>query len=244
MKRIFEQLVKRPLNALASSAELLNKRINLRQKIDGMVSRWIYFTNRSEKTEKNDLPSIINPSEQVDNSSFSDAEKVNPIFNRDEESGKSVEKVSLEYDKRAESEKKKASENITNMDKNLKDNKLKLVRYNILFTKRDYEHIFDEIEVFVSKNIAETDFTAWKIAEFIQYLSEKKMQVPEKWLKKNYPPPEFREGSTLKGIPDEDKKYLRVFHQVSERYTKEKFEFEEDQIDVLREIRDQIRDIK
>jgi len=42
------------------------------------------------------------------------------------------------------------------------------------------------------------------------------------------------------GFPEDDKKYLRVYFEVLERYKREKFRYEEEQIDVLREIRDEI----
>src|SRR5688572_26987 len=39
------------------------------------------------------------------------------------------------------------------MDKDLRDDTLKLVRYKILFVKRDYEHAFAEQEALVSDNL-------------------------------------------------------------------------------------------
>src|SRR5207248_261075 len=41
-------------------------------------------------------------------------------------------------------------------------------------------------------------------------------------------------------IKEEDKKYLRVHYDVLERYPREKFKYEEDQIRVLQEIRDRM----
>ena len=65
-------------------------------------------------------------------------------------------------------------------DKDLRDEKvLKLVRYKILFVKRDYEYPFPEQEELVAENMDEASYTAWKIAQFIQQLKE--TPIPKKW---------------------------------------------------------------
>ncbi len=128
-------------------------------------------------------------------------------------------------------------------DRDLRDDLLKLVRYKVLFVKREYEHAFAEQESLIAENLDIVAFTAWKAAEFIQRLANGGTEVPEKWLTRKYPPPKYRAGTTLKGLPEEDKKYLRVFYQVVERYPREKFKFEEQQIEVLEQIRDNIKSV-
>jgi len=125
------------------------------------------------------------------------------------------------------------------MDRDLNDDTLKLVRFKILFVKREYEHAFPEQEELVSDNMDGTAFTAWKVAEFIQALGRKETSLPRKWGDK-YPPRHYVENGYLTGFPEDDKKYLRVYYEVLERYKREKFRYEETQIDVLREIRDKI----
>jgi len=125
------------------------------------------------------------------------------------------------------------------MDRDLNDDTLKLVRFKVLFVKRDYEHAFPEQEELVSDNMDGTAFTAWKIAEFIQSLGRREVPTPRKWAEKKYPP-HHAENGALTGLPEDDKKYLRVYYEVLERYKREKFRYEEEQIDVLREIRDEI----
>jgi hypothetical protein len=138
------------------------------------------------------------------------------------------------------------------LDKNLRDDMLKLVRYKILFIKREYEHAFPEQEDLVYDNMDGNAFTAWKVAEFIQELAKVKdektaegrarvgIRIPHKW--KSYPRPEdkYTFDGYLTGFPPDDKKYLRVFYQVLERYPREKFRHDERQIEVLEEIRDRI----
>ena len=131
------------------------------------------------------------------------------------------------------------------MDRDLRDDMLKLVRYKVLFVKREYEHAFDEEEDLVSENMDGSAFTAWKVAEFIQRLAREpyETRVPSRWGQK-YPIAKYRAGKGgewLKGLPDDDKKYLRVFYEVLDRYPREKFKYEERQIEVLEDIRDKMK---
>jgi hypothetical protein len=134
-------------------------------------------------------------------------------------------------------------------EKDLRDDMLKLVRYKVLFVRREYETAFPEQEDLVSDNMEGSAFTAWKVAEFIQDLARTPApghtRVPQKWVDKSYATEYWTDpenGGYLTGIPHEDKKYLRVYYQVLERYPREKFKYEEQQIRVLEEIRDKIPD--
>jgi hypothetical protein len=140
-------------------------------------------------------------------------------------------------------------------DRDLSDDKqLKLVRYKILFIKRDYEVAFPEKEELVSDSMDESAYTAWKVAEFIQRLDE--TPVPHKWggskIEKERPKypkdshgvllARYREGEwIIHKLPEDDKKYLRVYFQVLDRYDREEFKYHERQIEVLEEIRDRIK---
>src|SRR6266403_577604 len=131
-------------------------------------------------------------------------------------------------------------------DKDLHDDMLKLVRYKILFVRREYEHAFPEQEDLVSDNMDGSAFTAWKIAEFIQDLHREMTRVPLKWVDKKYATEYWsdpKNGGHLTGLPHEDKKYLRVYYEVLERYPREKFKYEEQQIKVLEDIRDKVASI-
>jgi hypothetical protein len=137
-------------------------------------------------------------------------------------------------------------------DKDLRDDKLKLVRYKILFVKRNYEAVFCEVEELVADNTDTAAYTAWKIAEFIQRLGKEKkdIEVPGAW--KDYPAseyievirttqPPYSERRMLTGFPEGDKKYLRVYYEVLERYEREKFKYEEEQIDILKDISETLK---
>jgi hypothetical protein len=126
------------------------------------------------------------------------------------------------------------------------ENVLKLVRYKILFVKRDLEYAFPEKEELVTENnIDETGYIAWKIAEFIQDL--RNVEIPRKWRDKRYPrnveltsPPE--DSPKINDLPEDDKKYLRVYYEVLQRYRRERFKYQERQIEVLEQIRDRLKD--
>jgi hypothetical protein len=123
------------------------------------------------------------------------------------------------------------------LDKDLSDaNVLKLVRYKILFIKRDYEHAFPEQEDLVSDPMDDSAFTAWKIAEFIQTLGRGEVPIPRKWADEYPHQAEYRKGGKLLGLDDGDKKYLRVYFEVLDRFPREKFKHDEEQIKVLKKI--------
>jgi len=56
---------------------------------------------------------------------------------------------------------------------------------------------------------------------------------------KNYDAKHIKNGK-LTGLDDYDKKHLRVFYEVLERYPREKLNYKEDHVNVLREIRDKM----
>jgi len=191
-------------------------------------------------------------------------------------------------------------EKVNMRDSNLSDDMLKLVRFKILFVKREYEVAFPEEEDLVPENMTGSDFAAWKIAEFIQKLSLRPPEVrfPKRWLHKSQYdkyglPKNWKDADTLlagtrkavesadkakeeakgargkpeaesksrdaeeasrhageamkvsepywlTGFPEEDKKYLRVFYEVLERYPREKLKYEERQLEILERIADSL----
>jgi hypothetical protein len=122
-------------------------------------------------------------------------------------------------------------------DRDFREDELKLVRYKILFVKRNYEHVFYEKEELVHDNITETDYAGWKIADFIQKLNEQ--PIPGPWLQKNYPRP-AKKGDMINSLAEEDKKYVRVYYEILDRYPRERFKYEEEQIKILEDIADKL----
>jgi hypothetical protein len=127
------------------------------------------------------------------------------------------------------------------MDQDLSgEDTLKLVRYKILFVKRDYEWAFDEKEDLVSYSTTAPDWAALKISEFTENL--KTTRVPEKWKKKNYP--KNASGENIMEIPSEDRKYIRIYFEVLQRWDREEAEYDKQQVEVLREIREEIGGVR
>lgn len=132
-------------------------------------------------------------------------------------------------------------EHVQMPDMDLSGEQLKLVRYKILFVKRDYEYVFPEVEELVPDNTDANGYTAWKIAEFIQHLHKGETPVPPPW--GDYPKDYIKTANGKKyllGFPEGDKKYLRVYFDVLQRYDREPLKYEQDQLAVLREIRNEL----
>lgn len=185
-------------------------------------------------------------------------------------------------------------ETVNMRDANLNDDMLKLVRFKILFVKREYEMAFPEEEDLVPDNMTGADFSAWKVAEFIQRLAIRPPEVrfPKRWVTKSnyhryglpkswedaeslfakalkaneeadrankdakikpddrkayetdeigkraYEASKKAEPYWLIGFPEDDKKYLRVYYEVLERYPREKLRYEERQLEILEKIAD------
>ena len=106
------------------------------------------------------------------------------------------------------------------MDINLQDDTLKVVRYSVLFVKPLCEHAFPEREEFVS-DITLKDFTASKMAEFIQELISGQFPVPRNWIEVDYPPSEYVKNGYLTGLPYQDKKYLQIHCEVLKAYPRD-----------------------
>ena len=130
-------------------------------------------------------------------------------------------------------------------DKNLSGKDLKLVRYKILFVKRDYEHAFEEQEELVYDDTTEAGFTAWKVGQFIQDIepdTQTKYKFPDKWNKWQGSGAHKSANNYLHKFPfpEDDKKYLRIYFEVLERYPREPLQYEEEQLNILRGIRGKI----
>lgn len=109
----------------------------------------------------------------------------------------------------------------------LDDDNVKLVAYTIVSLRRDHEIIMPngKDQVLVLDNITPDQFVAQLISDYV---------AREAW----------RPNAVGPGITDaefdENRKYLRVYYVVSERWPKQPMRYEERQIEVLEEIRDLI----
>ena len=111
----------------------------------------------------------------------------------------------------------------------------RLVRWNVNFIKRGLEHAFPALESIIDEDVSKEEFVNCVIAEFAKNLDQ--FPRPELWERKNYPPP-GPDGK--RRLPPGDGKYLRVTARVLETTLGPEFDFEEEQIAALEEIRDAI----
>jgi len=220
MIRYFNQMLKLPISAFVFSVEMFVKTIQGIQKITyhgiDMISEGSIDTNRDATPGEDYVTGLASDGDVIGN-------------------------VGIHQWANQQEERRMA-------ERDLHDDMLKLVRYKILFVKRDFEYAFPEQEELVADNMDGAGYTAWKVAEFIQNLG--KTPIPDKWLDKKYPrdaskdvpanPP--KSHPTIDRLDEEDKKYLRVYYEVLDRYPRERFKYEERQIEVLEQIRDKMKD--
>lgn len=114
---------------------------------------------------------------------------------------------------------------------NLQDDSVKLVAYTIVSLKRGHERILDggEGSVLVTESMTARAFRSWILAKYMQ----QEIDVPGE------PGKKIRRGDA-RLLPKEELKYLRVFYVIPTRWPREPLEFEEKQIEILRDIRDEI----
>jgi hypothetical protein len=111
----------------------------------------------------------------------------------------------------------------------LEDDAVKLIAYSIVSLKRGHERILDggEGSVIVTDRMTGKAFMSWIVAKYLQ----DEVDVP------GQPGRKQRRGDL---IPGDELKYLRVYYVVSNRWPREPLEFEQKQVRVLKEIRDEI----
>jgi hypothetical protein len=129
--------------------------------------------------------------------------------------------------------------------KNLQDDMLKTVRYWISFEKRDFEAVlWDGIDQ-VYDNLTDAQFTAWKMAEFMQALGARAgIKVAHAWEEKA--PSFFKVHKSpdgrryLEDIDHKEKKYLTVDWEVVGRVVRRKGRFDERKTEALEAIAEKL----
>ena len=236
MTRLLREMFLQPAAALASAAQVFTQRVGRGGRVDALVSRMARALGRTPAGADEYTPFLA--ATDYGGGDFADeGSAALPLADAaDAMRGPTATAVEVTQMATANANAGEKRE----MDKDLRDDMLKLVRYKVLFVKREYEHAFPEREDLVSDNMDGSAFTAWKIAEFIQQLGRGETRVPHKWSEKGYPSANHRRDGALLGLDEGDKKYLRVYYEVLERYPREKFKYEEQQVRVLEQIRDKL----
>lgn len=126
-------------------------------------------------------------------------------------------------------------------DRESGENDLKVVRYWVLFDKRDYEEIFssgeieprlnrtDGVELVLGRQSIE-EFRGEKRTRFRQQLNN--IRRPEKWRNKQYPPRVT--GDNIEHLPDGDfDEYTQVIVEVIHQQARRDRDYEKDKVDLL-----------
>jgi len=114
------------------------------------------------------------------------------------------------------------------------EDRVKLVRYKIVFLKRECEVAFPEQEELVTYDTTGSDWGGIKVADFVSDLQSGNIQRPRRWVDADYPP----EENGRRTIPEDDKKYIRVYFTVLQRWDREEAHYSKRQVEVLEDIRD------
>ena len=114
-----------------------------------------------------------------------------------------------------------SKEESTMPDKNLNDDMVKLVEYSILSVQRGHEGEKERGQKIVTDRLTEDAFVTWVIADYL-------------------------EGDNGNGheIPSGQRKYLRVYYNVLQRWPREELHYEQEQLAVLRDINESIKESK
>lgn len=243
MRRLFDQIIRRPLDAFVLSMQMLGQRVDNGQRVDSIVSRVIHTLNRpgGQRRARNYRTDGASENAQGEVSESASvgarASRYSTELSRTPSAPPQPQPFTTE-NAQANVNDETHRKSYERLDTNLADDKLKLVRYKILFVKRGLEVAFPEREEFVSDNLSETNYAAWKIAEFIAGLDE--TEIPQAWRERNYPPSQAG-GGFIHSLPEEDKKYLRVFYEVLERYKRAGAGYKKRQLSALKGIRNSLR---
>ncbi len=124
-------------------------------------------------------------------------------------------------------------------DQELSADELKVVRYRIVFKKRDLEVTLHANEELVSYDTDGASFGALKIAEYMGRVKEGRLNPPHKFVEEEYAgaKPNSRKWS----IPDEDKRYIGFLFEVIRRAPREEKEYDREQIKELKRIANEIK---
>ena len=110
----------------------------------------------------------------------------------------------------------------------LNDDMVKLISYTIVSIKRDAERIMPggSDSILVMDNMSSDAFTSWLLARYLQSTDYKKLLEDNK----------RKTTKEAEKFQEEDAKYLRIDYVVRHRWPRQPKDFEERQVEVLRQI--------
>jgi hypothetical protein len=133
-------------------------------------------------------------------------------------------------------------------DQDLGGEDLKVVRYRIIFTKRDFEDDLKKGEETVNYPTNGGSFGGLKVAEFINELRLEGKPLPSTWITGCYPWKSYRDENDppnadprkYYGIPPEDHRYITFLYEVLRHVEREEKEYDKEQVRILRGIQERL----
>ena len=129
-------------------------------------------------------------------------------------------------------------------NKSLQDDMLKTVRYWVSFEKRGYETVLYQHIDQVYDNLTDSQFTAWKMAEFMKKLEDGDIKMPSTrpGASRLTFRPRHDNPKRLADIDADDKRYLALDWEVVGRVQRRRGWFDERKTEALEEIAEKIAD--
>ena len=123
-------------------------------------------------------------------------------------------------------------------DQDLGGDDLKVVRYRIIFTKRDYEDDLDRGEETINYPTNGGSYGGLKVAQFMKKVAAKQVPRPAVWKENCYPPDAT--GDTDWEFPSDDLRYITFLYEVIRRVEREEKEYDKEQVRILRGIQERL----
>jgi hypothetical protein len=115
---------------------------------------------------------------------------------------------------------------------------LKVVRYRIIFTKRDYEDDLDGGEETINYPTNGGSYGGLKVAQFMKKVAAKQVPRPASWKENCYPPDAA--GDADWDFPADDLRYITFLYEVIRRVEREEKEYDKEQVRILRGIQERL----
>jgi hypothetical protein len=122
-------------------------------------------------------------------------------------------------------------------DQDLSGDELKVVRYRIIFKKRDLEVTLASGEELVNYDTDGASFGALKIAEFVTKVGAGEVTKPDLWKEERYA---RTRPDKAWSIPKEDRRYIGFLFEVLRHEPRQEKEYDREQVKELRKIADRI----
>jgi hypothetical protein len=124
-------------------------------------------------------------------------------------------------------------------NQDLNNDDIKTVLYSIIFVKRDLETILQEQRLDVVSYVSDgPSYGALKMGEFTAKGTFKR---PQSWKDSNYPPGVTKDTDlTVKDIPENDRRYIKIEFRVTDRRAKSDADYEKRKTKALETIANKI----